>query len=221
MGKDYIPGPDAEFDKFLGIFVAAIVANKDAFGLTDADVKPLVDGKNNWDTDLQADTDAEAAADKAKTQKNKTRADIEGIVRSVTKKLNGHPQADNALRAKAGLPAHDETRSPRGVPTTRPLVRLESSGRWMITVHFVDELTPTKLAKPEGVQGAQIWVFVGDTPPADPEAFRFLYLDTRTPYVHTHAAADAGKTVFYAARWANAKGEVGPWSDVISAKIPL
>jgi hypothetical protein len=46
-------------------------------------------------------------------------------------------------------------------------------------------------------------------------------LDTRTPYTDTHPAADAGKTVYYWLRWQNAKGEVGPWSDVLSAKIPL
>lgn len=221
MGKDFIPGPEADFIKFLGIFVAAVTSNKDAFGLTDEDVKTLTTAKTTWDTDVQADIDAEAAADKAKKQKSKSRGDIEDLVRGIVKKVNGHPQADNALRAKAGLPAHEETRAPRNAPATRPLVRLESTGRWMLTIHFMDELTPTKLAKPEGVQGAQIWFFVGDTAPADPVDFRFLFLDTRTPYVHTHAAVDAGKTVFYALRWANAKGEVGPWSDVVSAKIPL
>lgn len=46
------------------------------------------------------------------------------------------------------------------------------------------------------------------------EAHRF------TPYVDKHDPADAGKNVYYPLRWQNTKGEPGPWSDVITVKIP-
>jgi hypothetical protein len=87
-------------------------------------------------------------------------------------------------------------------------------------IHFVDEATPTRIAKPQGVQGCQIWKYVGDTTPADASGCTFLALDTRTPYTDEHDAADAGKNVYYLLRWQNAKGEPGPWSDVVTAKIP-
>lgn len=48
----------------------------------------------------------------------------------------------------------------------------------------------------------------------------FLALDTRTPYADVHPAADAGKNVHYLLRWQDHKGNPGPWSDVIVAKIP-
>ena len=34
-------------------------------------------------------------------------------------------------------------------------------------------------------------------------------------------AADAGKSVYYLLRWVSTKGQPGPWSDVVTAKIPL
>jgi hypothetical protein len=38
--------------------------------------------------------------------------------------------------------------------------------------------------------------------------------------VFDYAEEDRGKKVFYAACYENAKGEAGPWSDIIEAIIP-
>jgi hypothetical protein len=65
-----------------------------------------------------------------------------------------------------------------------------------VVVHFVDEGTPLKTAKPHGVHGARIYGHVGDPAPADITGYTFLALDTRTPYTDVHPAADAGKTVY-------------------------
>ncbi len=56
-------------------------------------------------------------------------------------------------------------------------------------VHFADEATPTRRAKPSGVMGAEIWVKVGEPqgglamPPSGPSELTFLSLATRTPHV--------------------------------------
>jgi hypothetical protein len=43
---------------------------------------------------------------------------------------------------------------------------------------------------------------------------------TKTPYADKHDPADAGKNVYSLLRWQNTKGETGPWSDVITVKLP-
>ncbi len=88
------------------------------------------------------------------------------------------------------------------------------------TVAFMDESTPTSKAKPAGVMGAEIWVKVGDAPPVDPDTdLTFLGLDTRTPYLAEYGGADGGKPAHYMARWVNAKGEKGPWSETLTVTI--
>ncbi len=131
------------------------------------------------------------------------------------------PVVDDAARTAAGLRPLAHTRTAAAPPATRPIGRLEATGHAALTIHFADSSTPNHLAKPAGVHGCEIWVHVGDPAPADPSAYSFLALDTRTPYVDQHPAADAGKTVYYLLRWQNSKGESGPWSDVVSGKIPV
>ena len=78
---------------------------------------------------------------------------------------------------------------------------------------------PTTKAKPAGVRGAEIYCAIATTAPADPAAYRFLALDTATPYLIEHAPADGGKTAHYLLRWVNTRGEAGPWSETVSATI--
>ena len=39
-------------------------------------------------------------------------------------------------------------------------------------------------------------------------------------YTDIHPATDAGKNVYYLLRWQDHKGQVGPWSDVITTRVP-
>ena len=67
--------------------------------------------------------------------------------------------------------------------------------------------------------GAQIWCAVGPTPPADPKLYQFAALDTATPYLLRHDAADGGKIAHYIVRWVNTQNQFGPWSETVSATI--
>ena len=82
-----------------------------------------------------------------------------------------------------------------------------------------DETTPNSKAKPAGVQGAEIWYFIGPTPPSDPSQCSFAALDSATPYLLQHDPADAGKSCHYLLRWVNSRGEPGPWSETVTATI--
>lgn len=220
-GTDFIPGPDAEFDKFFKSFHDATTANANEFGLAPADVTLIQTNYAAWILANPAHVNAQLVAHQAATTKDKVRLAAEQAVRSVTKKINGNPAVDNEMRAKAALPSHDLVRTAIGAPTTFPIGRLEARGHFTLVLHFVDQNTPQSNAKPHGVHACEIRTHVGDPPPADWTGYTFLAHDTRTPYTDVHPPADAGKTAYYMIRWLNTKLEPGPWGDVISAKIPL
>ena len=110
------------------------------------------------------------------------------------------------------------TRTPAPVPTTRPVAKIDTSQRLQHTISFVDEETPGKSKKPDGVIGCEVWFKLG-TAPTDPSELTYLATDTKTPYIAVFDGADAGKTAHYMLRWVNRRGERGPWSQTVSATI--
>ena len=102
---------------------------------------------------------------------------------------------------------------------TEQLSRSHSRDRLLHVIHFSDELTPTRKAKPKGTMGAEVWVKVGDPAPVDESELTFLTLHTRTPYTAKYVGADANKTAHYMLRWVNTRGQKGPWSETASATI--
>ena len=221
MPDTNIPSNDTEFSRMVTQLLTAATPNPEKFGMTADDVSQVATAHSAFANAHDAHVQAQEASHTAAHAKDAARTNLETYVRAAARKINSVPGVDNALRVAAGLAPYAEVRSPIGAPTTHPLGRIEIGGHFTLIVHFVNETTPQKIAKPHGVLGCQIWSYVGDPAPVDPTGYAFIGLDTRTPYTDTHPAADAGKTAYYWLRWQNAKGEVGPWSDVLSAKIPL
>ena len=61
---------------------------------------------------------------------------------------------------------------------------------------------------------------VSDTPVVDQNALFHSKLATRSPHKFAFPPEQRGKTVYLAARWQNRRGELGPWSAIVSAIIP-
>ena len=218
---DLIPQNDSDFDKLQTQFVAAVAAAPATYGVPAADVAQLQTDQTTWNAAYPAHVRAQEAAATAAQQKVSARTKLAKDIRGTAKKINGNVGVDNALRKSAGLPTQDGVRTPATTPATKPLGRAEPEGHFMVALHVADELTPKRAARPRGTDGYQVWMHVGDPQPADPTGYVFVKRVTRTPYVDVHPASDAGKTVYYLLRWENSKGDPGPWSDVVVAKIPL
>lgn len=216
---DYIPAPEAEYDDWLTNLVTYASENREELGLTESHLAPLVTSFQEWQTASAEHKLAQTAADTAYQNKVDKRDLSQAQARTLVQILQANPKLTDAQRVALGITVRSSARSLTPVPTTRPLPRLEQSGRLRHTIHFVDESTPTRRAKPKGVRGCQIWVYVGETPPPKPEEFQYLGTDTRTPYLNEFDPEDGGEVAHYYLRWVNTKDEPGPWSDPISATI--
>jgi hypothetical protein len=107
----------------------------------------------------------------------------------------------DAQRQALGITVRSTSRTAAGTPSSRPVATVDTSQRLRHTINFSDESTPTSRVKPEGAQGCEIWMKVGDPTPAGPNDVHYLALDTRTPYTVEFEAADAGKAAYYMLRW--------------------
>jgi hypothetical protein len=216
---DFIPRPDNEFSTFANTFVSYVSAHAVALGVPAGMVTSLTDALAAWTDDFAAHQTAQTAALAAKATKDTARETLEGLIRPAAQVIQANPAVTNEQRVGAGLPLRDDTRTRPAVPTSKPVGRVDTSQRLQHTISWRDESAPNSKAKPAGVRGAEIWLFVGPTPPADPALAHFVALDTASPYVLEHDAADAGKLAHYLLRWVNTRSEPGPWSETVSATI--
>lgn len=133
-------------------------------------------------------------------------------------------QANNHIsdvaRKEAGVPVHKTTRTPVTAPTTEPVGFVMASDRLEHLLTYADSTTPTRRARPTGVTGVEIYLYIGDQAPQTPSSYKFLRISSRTPDRVSFEAQYAGQIANYLIRWVNAKGQTGPWSQIISATIP-
>lgn len=219
---DYIPAPDDEFDTFLrDQFPPYVNTNFLALGLVLADNTALQSPTTAWGYSWVALTNANATVEAATMDKDHKRADVEVIVRRLAMKLQSNPAITDAQKAALGITVRKTTKTPVAVPTTVPvLTRVDTSTRCILRLFFADAATPDSKAKPAGVQGCEIREQIGGPAPVNPETMAFLAIETRSPYRADFEAPDAGKTIYFAFRWLNTKGQPGPWSQIYNAVCP-
>jgi hypothetical protein len=219
MANDYIPRSDADFNTWQDNFITNLQTYRTSFGMSSDELTPLISAQTHWTQAYAANTAARSAADAAMQFKKQAREDYEQAIRLMARRIQSLGTVPDSARAALGLTIPQGTRTPAGVPDTRPVAQVDTSQRLRHTITFTDETTPTSLAKPDGVMGCEIWVKVGNAAPADDSELRFLGLDTRSPYTAEYDGGDAGKTAYYMLRWVNGKGEQGPWSQTVSATV--
>ena len=126
---------------------------------------------------------------------------------------------DDAERTAMNATVRDTVMTPSPVPTTRPVATIDSGQRWQHLINFTDEATPTSIRKPDGVRAVQIFHKVGGPAPTGPDDCEFLATDTRSPYLAVYDQSFGNQPAHYLLRWENTRGELGPWSETVSATI--
>ena len=119
-------------------------------------------------------------------------------------------------RVTLNIGDRNASKTPKPVPSTKPIAQINTSQRLEHTISFINEDGTT--AKPDGVRGCQIWFKIGE-PITDISELSFMATDTASPYVYRFKVEDSNKNVYYWLRWENTRGETGPWGDVIMATI--
>lgn len=136
------------------------------------------------------------------------------------------PSRTTAVRSEAKLALFQPNRKSPSTnarcavpaPLTAPIVHVlaPSLGQHIITFKF----SGPRGSQPAGSSGAEIFMAMGDECPVTDSGFRFAAWATRSPHLIQFNESDAGRMAHYRLRWINAKGETGPWSEVVSAEVP-
>jgi hypothetical protein len=151
--------------------------------------------------------------------KREKRSVLEKLLRQLVQLLRYNPSVSTDELRAMGIAIRPSHRTSIAVPSTTPESETDTSLIRHLIIHFRDTGSHSA-AKPHGVHAVEIAWGLLDSPPQNMDAFPHRNQDTHTPFRLAFEEYERGKTVFFALRWVNTKGETGPWSELHSAIIP-
>lgn len=217
---DYMPRNDAEFTIWQTNLIDIVSNVPVVWGIPAEDLTMLVQKQLVWI----------AAYAAASNKQNRTSADVQAkndagetfrkSLRSFAAQwLAYNSKVSNSDRERMGLTVKSGSRTPVPLPVSCPAGSVDFSIRLQHGIHYADESTPNRKAKPTGVHGCEIWMKIDGNTPVDSSELNYLTTDTSSPHTTTFEGKYAGKIVYYMMRWVNTRGEHGPWGSTISAMV--
>lgn len=217
--RDFVPGKDADLLSYATNYSAKVTATPTAYGLVAADATALAALVSAYSAALAEATNPDTRTSSKVAMKNLAKAHLVADIRALSRKVQASTTVTVEQLSDLGLPIHKHQPTPIPAPATMPLVNVVTVRHGSHVIRLADETTPTSRAKPFGVDGAEVLVFVGETPPADIDQWEIKGLATRAQFQIDYDSADAGKTAHIIARWFNPRGHTGPNSVPVTERI--
>ncbi len=217
MSKGMVPQGHEDFNLFQDNFTTVVEPKLDDYGIAAESYKPIKDEKPKWTEAYQ----------KAINPQNRTQADVlarnneqvsySDIIRSfINQFILNNPKVSDDDKERLGLHVPTGSRTASPVPVTVPVATIVI-GHQQHTISFANEGATSK-AKPAGVHGCEIWMKKAEAPKSDTDLV-FVATDTASPHTLKFDSSEVGTMVYYRLRWVNTRGEVGPWSALVSAIV--
>lgn len=219
MSSDFIPAKDGEALNFMQTFSAGITASVATYDLVAADATAIDAAVDAFAAAYAIATNPATRTSVSVNTKDEARAAAEEIVRQYAAVIKMNAGVSDSNKIAIGVRPVNDTRSPVPAPATSPLLNITMATPGVQVLRYADTLTPDSAAKPPGSTSLQLFRAVGTAAITDPAEAEFLAAVTRNPVEVNFDAADAGKVATFFGRWANGKGETGPWSLPVSMRV--
>ncbi|MDR0419942.1 MAG: hypothetical protein LBH30_00595 [Prevotellaceae bacterium] len=216
-----IPKKDVDFNIAQNIIATTASENSRRWGLDEAWLSAeLLPKKDEWDSAWAAYENPATRTPEITFVKTENRKEYEKPLRILIKNLqsNVHVTPEDLISMGIALP--NPSRTPAPVATEAPDIDVDTSVIGRLSIHFFERGSRHKKGKPAGQHGAEIRWLLSDTPPTRWDDLTHSEIDTNSPFTLSFEYDQRGKTVYFALRWENTRGEKGPWSEILSAIIP-
>ena len=119
------------------------------------------------------------------------------------------PNVTDEQRQALGLKIRDRHPTPIPIPDTTPKIDIVKVIGRFVQLRIYDQSTPKKTRNPDA-RGANVWSYVGETPPTDINLWTLKGQPTRTHFdVEFSSDVPPGSKVWFTAAWYNPRGELG------------
>jgi hypothetical protein len=152
---------------------------------------------------------------------NQIETEFRKVIRKLyTGYLKNNPLVTDEDLVSMGMPKRPSGgKTPPQPPSTLVEATVDTSIPATIIIRYRDK-NEKGFAKPKGCHGVEIAWAILDEPPLDWAQLTHSSFDTRTPAQLVFTGEQRGKTLYFAMRWENTRGEKGPWSDITGTIIP-
>jgi hypothetical protein len=219
MGKSYLPSREEDLIAWIQNYLDLIQATPAAFGLQPGDATLIASLLATAIAALAAARNPSTATEVATAQKDAAFAAVISAVRNQVRRVQGTPTVTPAQKLSLGINVKSGP-TPTPPPVTKPVLSAAKVNGRTVTMRMADQLTPTKRAKPSGVSEAEIFSFIGATPPTELHQWSYEGQASKSQFeVPFPPATPVGTQVWICARWCNRRGAPGPVSDAVSAYL--
>ncbi|MDR2628248.1 MAG: hypothetical protein LBC40_09470 [Dysgonamonadaceae bacterium] len=221
MSSTYLPNNDREFLSWVINFLKQLSQSLARFTFPADEYQKLSAQRTDFSQKLEIAEEPSTRTKPSVLAKNISRKLLEKTIQQDVKEfLMFNRNVTDEDREDLGLPIYKTTRTPSAVAKDAPDVDVDSSIIGRLIFHFFEKGNSHKRGKPDGQHCAEIAWVLSDTPPVRWEELIHSAVDTNSPFTLQFENDQRGKTVYFALRWENTRGEKGPWSQIYSAIIP-
>ena len=217
--NSFLPNTDAALLSWSLNFNTLITASATAYGLTAA----LATAYGALHASYAGALAGVAPAIRTKgavQAKNSARASLKANARLLANLVEGTASVTNAQKATLGLTVRVKP-TPSPIPALAPGVDVLSVSAWSVKIKLHDAASSAKRGRPPGVSGANLFSFVGATPPGDVSGWTFEGNTGKTDITISFAnTLVPGTKVWFSAVWFNGRKQSGPVSTPVSANLP-
>lgn len=219
-GTSYIPRKDSELVTFSLNLSTKINLDPTIYGLTitqASDYAALQTAYSNAYTVANTDSTRTKPTIVAKDE---ARAALVESTRQLVDIVQAYPGTTNEMRADLQITIRDTEPTPAPIPSTKPDMSIESTSGRTIRIRLRDADNPTSLGRPDGVAGANIMYYVGETAPSLSTEWVFGSMAGRpTTTLIIPGTVPAGSKIWITAFWFNTRKQVGPFATPLYTNI--
>lgn len=216
----YIPPRDPDFQNWFQNFSTLLTAAPSTYGMVTGDAVAVAAQYALWNAAYLAAIGGATRGPMTIAAKDTERASATAIVRPYAQAISQNAGVMVDDKIAIGVNPRTSTPSPIAAPATNPVLSVVAATPLQHLLRYRDMLSsPSVKSKPYGVVQIQIFGKASATVVTDPETMFLLTSATKCPLTVGWNGADAGKVAYYASRWINRNGLVGPWSPIVSFTI--
>jgi hypothetical protein len=212
-------GTDAHVLQKLQTFATGIAAAPATYFVSAPDATSITNAVNGFDTALTTAVTPATRNVGSVAAKDNSRAAAVALCRQYAILIKYNAGISDESKLLIGVKPPTTTRSPVGPPDEAPVIAVLGATFGSHTVRYMDPDGGDSVRKPGSATNLQVYRAIGPAAVTDEAATTFYNSFRRNPIAIEFDHADDGKVATYFARWANAKGEVGPWSAPVSMRI--
>jgi hypothetical protein len=221
MAIKFLPARDADLLAWSNNFKTKITASPITYGLTAALATAYGTLHTNFQNAYNVIIDPTTRSPVNITLKDQAKANLIANARLLARTVQGTSTVTAAQKEDLGLNPRDTQPTPIPPPATAPVIDILSCVGNTVKLRLHEAGESSKRGKPDGVDGAAVYSFVGAVPPSDEAAWTFQGITSRTKLdiVFPNTVAP-GSQVWFTAFWFNERKQNGPAATKVTTNLP-